>query len=94
MLSKCANPECSEPFRFLHQGKLFYLAPAPGVPNADDEFATLPHERFWLCDCCCRLMTMVWEGAQAKLIPLPKPMATSVSWEEPRKQAANAGGRS
>ena len=29
MLSKCANPECSEQFRYLHQGKMFCLIPAP-----------------------------------------------------------------
>ena len=34
MLSKCANPECSEIFRYLHEGKLFYLALAQDVQIA------------------------------------------------------------
>lgn len=31
MLSKCANPECSESFRYLHEGRIFHLAPTPEV---------------------------------------------------------------
>ena len=95
MVSKCANPDCSEVFRFLHEGKLFHLTPAPGVPSAEDGFVPSPYARFWLCDRCSKIMTMVWEGTEAKLIPLPpKHIVRSVRWPEPRKHAANAGGRS
>jgi len=95
VVSKCANPECSEPFRFLHQGKLFHLAPAPGRPTLDDGFVHSPCERFWLCDRCSKIMTMVWEGTEAKLVPLPpKRTVIAVGWREPKKHAANAGGPS
>jgi len=31
MLSKCANYECSESFRYLHAGKIFCHAPTPDL---------------------------------------------------------------
>jgi len=42
MLSKCANPECSEILRYLHQGKLFCLAPTPEVQSVTGK----PHPAF------------------------------------------------
>ncbi len=72
MLSKCANPECSEQFRFLHQGKIFHLTPTPDVQACDDASLSLLYERFWLCDSCAKKLTLVWGGTQARLVPLPE----------------------
>ena len=70
MLSKCANPECSETFKYLHQGKIFCLAPTPEVASlTGTEFPRL-QERFWLCDRCSKEMTMIWAGTEAKLVRL------------------------
>lgn len=41
MLSKCANPKCSEIFRYLHQGKIFSLAPTPEVQTVTEMVPTL-----------------------------------------------------
>ena len=71
MLSKCANPECSEVFRYLHQGKIFHLSPTPEVQAAAEVLSPLMCERFWLCDKCSKVMTLVWGGTQAKLVSLP-----------------------
>ncbi len=71
MLSKCANPDCSESFRYLHQGKIFCLAPTPEVEAVTGEFLPQFQERFWLCDECSKKMTVVWGGTQVKLEPLP-----------------------
>ena len=71
MLSKCANPKCSEIFRYLHQGKIFSLAPTPEVQTVTGMLPGL-EERFWLCERCAREMTLVWGGAQVKLVALPK----------------------
>jgi len=71
MLSKCANPECSEVFRYLHQGKLFHLSPTPQVQAATEVLSPLLVERFWLCDKCSKQMTVVWGGTHAKLVSLP-----------------------
>ncbi len=104
MLSKCANPECSEIFRYLHQGKIFCLAPTPdvkpqtGIPNP------LLHERFWLCERCAKEMTLVWGGTQVRLVRLPIPAAAApppapkdkgeekeIRRKRPRRRAASAG---
>jgi hypothetical protein len=77
MLSKCANPDCSEIFRYLDQGKIFCLAPTPEIEAVTGEFLPQFQERFWLCDECSKEMTVVWGGTQVKLEPLPAPEAVS-----------------
>lgn len=71
MLSKCANPKCSEALRYLHQGKIFSLAPTPEVQTVTGILPAL-EERFWLCEKCSKKMTLSWGGAQVKLVALPK----------------------
>ena len=71
MVSKCANPECSERFLYLHQGKLFHLTPTPEVEALRRECALPLYERFWLCDRCAKKMTLVWGGTEAKLVRVP-----------------------
>jgi hypothetical protein len=71
MLSKCANPVCSETFRYLHQGKIFHLTPTPAMQMAA-EAKGLMTERFWLCDACAKELTVIWDGTQAKVVPLPE----------------------
>jgi len=68
MLSKCANPSCSAPFLYLHEGKLFRVE----VPSATSGNSADPHsgsvierkaanrlEYYWLCDSCAAQMTIV-----------------------------------
>ena len=71
MLSKCANPECSEQFRYLHQGKIFLLTPTPAFEATSRDLCRVFYQRFWLCDQCCKKLKLVWGGAQPKLVPLP-----------------------
>jgi len=71
MLSKCANPQCFEQFRFLHQGKLFHLTPTPEIQMMSEEAFPALYERFWLCDRCSQQMTLTWAGTHVKLAPLP-----------------------
>ena len=63
MLSKCANPDCSEPFLYLHRGKLFRWerrAPAANIePRAFEKKSPLSIEYFWLCDTCATQLTLV-----------------------------------
>src|SRR5215469_654645 len=99
MVSKCANPECSERFLYLHQGKLFQLTPTPELESVGGGFAPLLYERFWLCDRCSGKMTLVWGGTGAKLVSLRTVSITEPSTNfpkteiklEPNKQAATAG---
>jgi hypothetical protein len=100
MLSKCANPECSESFRYLHQGKIFCLSPTPEVQIATGTFKPALHERFWLCTQCSKKMTLVWGGTQVRLVPVqvkvlaPLPAPKSEKHEVKRRlraRVASAG---
>jgi hypothetical protein len=64
MLSKCANPTCSNAFRYLSEGKL-YLIDSKAMPvwhgaRAESKYADKSriYEYFWLCSWCCRDMTI------------------------------------
>ena len=68
MVSKCANPECSTPFRYFHQGKLFRLETRIGPDRRralgtehDAKKSMHRLEFFWLCDDCAAKMTLVAE---------------------------------
>jgi hypothetical protein len=64
MISKCANPDCATPFRYMRDGRLFrvdrdrsgHLVPGPFLRAGNG----LPHhlEHFWLCGQCCQRMTL------------------------------------
>ena len=71
MVTKCANPTCSEKFLYLHQGKIFQLSPTPEVEAVGGGILPSLYERFWLCDKCCTEMTLVWGGTEPKIVPLP-----------------------
>ena len=99
MISKCANPACSEKFLHLHEGKIFHLSPTPEVEAATGGFAPSLYERFWLCERCSKQMTLVWAGTEARLVELPKeptvqPSLGPEKTEQKQKQvrrAASAG---
>ena len=96
MVSKCANPACSERFLYLHQGKIFQLTPTPEVEAVGRGFPPSLYERFWLCDKCCKEMTLVWAGSEAKLVAFPRepvaqPPALKVDdRQKQKKRVANA----
>jgi hypothetical protein len=78
MLSKCANPVCSNTFLYLRQGKLFRLEVPVGdqtVPDGSVNAKTSPNGRlrdeyFWLCETCCPNFKVVREqGVGLKVIP-------------------------
>jgi hypothetical protein len=99
MLSKCANPECSEQFRYLHQGKLFCLIPTPKVAATGYGSLEFLYERFWLCDRCSKEMKVTWDGVRARVIrltaedpALPPSPATRARSGKPAALAATSHG--
>jgi hypothetical protein len=84
MLSKCANPECSTTFLYLHQGKLFRFevetrarSPMAG-PNGSAEKLPLHTEYFWLCESCLGRITLVQhQGSEVKAVPVLRLRAAS-----------------
>lgn len=77
MVSKCANPACSKKFLYLQEGKIFHLSPTQEVKEATGCFVPRLDERFWLCDRCSKVMTLVWEGHGVKVIPIAEPAVSS-----------------
>jgi hypothetical protein len=57
MVQKCANSECSASFHSLRDGRVFV------IEVEDDSEPDHKHSRqlryFWLCNTCCRTMTVV-----------------------------------
>jgi hypothetical protein len=49
MVTKCANPECSSQFRYLHLGKLFMIESGGAEHKLD---------YYWLCEKCCSTLTI------------------------------------
>lgn len=89
MISKCANPECSAPFHYLRQGRIFqvnrdqdgHVFGGPFVVREDGHPCRLEH--FWLCGSCAQRLTLVIDP-QRGVIATPLPRARG----ERRKQAA------
>jgi hypothetical protein len=74
MLSQCANPGCTNRFRFLHDGKVFVLDCGPNT--ASEKFdegwkaASRRIEAFWLCAECARSWTVKFDGKRAVTSPV------------------------
>jgi len=93
MLSKCANPNCSEQFRYLRKGRIFHshAASGGGAPASHQE-------RFWLCDRCSKEMTLVKDGTRFKLVRLgtnaaalpPNVAQNALHREQPKRRTPNA----
>jgi hypothetical protein len=76
MLAKCANPDCSAPFRYLREGKLFqverdganepvFKGPRPR-PRPDRRV-----EYFWLCGICSVRVTLAFDRVRGMItVPL------------------------
>ena len=91
MLSHCANSRCSKPFLRLREGKLFVVetgrSRTVGPESSPFLQAREPHqrlERYWLCDQCAAVWTLVYNRELGiRLAPLPRP-AASVSAALPK----------
>ena len=56
MVTKCVNPYCHRPFRYLGHGKLFAIEYPPSLLSTPLHVRTREH--FWLCEECCQSMTV------------------------------------
>src|SRR5690242_2245614 len=63
MLSKCLNPLCSAPFRYLHEGRVFNIDLVS--PDHAQEGSRFHHiEHYWLCSSCALHFKVVVEHGQ------------------------------
>ena len=75
MVSKCANPACATPFRYLHEGRIFALR--TGSAEQLGACSERVIERYWLCNACCVTKTLVQRDGVVRLRALEAP-ATEV----------------
>lgn len=89
MLSKCANPECSARFRYLHDGKVFRVEPDALTHSSrplHGQLSTVVPERvliaqkpsdrpeyFWLCSTCSEHSTVGTDSRGVVLVPVFRP---------------------
>ncbi len=73
MLSKCANPACSKPFRYLRDGKLFEID-SRQTARAGDKKQVCRVEFYWLCGECSAELTVI-DDQEKGVITVPLPQA-------------------
>jgi hypothetical protein len=82
MLSQCANRECTNRFRFLHEGRVFVLDCNPKPASAKiGEGGRQPERRietFWLCAECAQSWTVRFDGTRVVTMRLPDPPTSQV----------------
>jgi len=70
MVSKCANPQCSTPFRYFRDGKLFQVDAvdnreiSPPGPQIIPRKQAHHVEHYWLCGICSATMTLAYDPAK------------------------------
>ena len=79
MVSKCANPSCDTVFRYFRGGKIFLVEPAPVIripvlvsSQAELHLRRTRSEHFWLCEQCCKNMTITFDPDGRALVACHK----------------------
>lgn len=79
MIEKCANPACSALFRRLRDGRVFVVE--VGDPSRSGRYPQNRKLRYcWLCNACCRTMSVVSENGEIKMAQrAPSPGASQTA---------------
>lgn len=90
MVSKCVNPFCNHPFRYLSQGKLFVVEfPRHALDHLNHRIHP-GREHFWLCAECARHMTVAvrrdYDSISIRIINLPASGATKLKFVPPQQE--------
>ena len=73
MLSKCANPSCSTPFRYLRDGKIFEIDANQETEAIGSVKPIRRVEFYWLCGPCSSELTVIHDlDKGVQIVPLPK----------------------
>lgn len=71
MTTKCVNPACGVPFRYLRGGRLF-LVDRPSDARDRDESPMTDGSRisefFYLCENCCKIMQVILDKGGAVVL--------------------------
>lgn len=74
MIEKCANPACSASFRNLRDGRVFVME-VDDSSHSDGNQRSRKLRYSWLCNACCRTMTVVAENGEIKIAQRAAPSA-------------------
>lgn len=87
MLSKCANPSCSNQLIYLREGKLFVMEhsvkPKVWQQRSAPAKAGARLEHFWLCGRCSQNLTLVYDRERGVEVVAKR-------GKEPRRERAAA----
>lgn len=74
MLSKCANPSCSNEFHYFGEGKVFEIRSEISASAAHSSHGKKRKsiEHYWLCASCSSKLTIAMDSARNILI-IPRP---------------------
>jgi hypothetical protein len=68
MLSRCLNPNCGVPFRYLHEGRIFRIEQVRVA--ADIPVLQRYVESYWLCGTCTGKLKVVVENGRVLTCPM------------------------
>ncbi|MGA2962601.1 MAG: hypothetical protein ABSD96_13070 [Candidatus Korobacteraceae bacterium] len=73
MLSKCANPSCSNEFHYFGEGKVFEIRWGSSSATHSGYGKKRKHtEHYWLCSSCSATLTIAMDSAHNILV-IPRP---------------------
>ena len=81
MISKCANPACTTPFHYLHEGRLFQMETGhQAAENPEHKKAPRRIEYFWLCNACAVDFTLRYQrGVGIVAVPIGQAQRATAS---------------
>lgn len=68
MLSRCLNPPCGAPFRYLHEGRIFNIERVVALPGNPEPQHLVEH--YWLCGICSMSLKVVVENGCVTAQPI------------------------
>jgi hypothetical protein len=70
MLSKCANPSCSNVFHYFGEGKVFEIRweASSGAAHSSYGKKRKRIEHYWLCSSCAITLTVAMDSARNILV--------------------------
>ncbi len=68
MLSRCLNPACGAPFRYLHEGRIFNVERVVAVPGNPEPQRFVEH--YWLCGLCSMSLKVVVDRGLVSTRPI------------------------
>jgi len=67
VLSKCLNPHCEAPFRYMRDGQVFHVLTAT-AEQAGENASRQTVEHYWLCGRCSMSLKVVVENGIVTLV--------------------------